>query len=142
MHTALPIDSWPLLTAILLEIATNIWILFFFLNSLWLPTRKIIFESPADIHKILHFHWFAVPLWSMEPELKLYVVAAATMNYMKSYFLCQKVQFDDKCTKDASWNRNHFITRIYFFWSFNVKCSTFSIPSEYLAIELMLHAYW
>ena len=77
--------------------------------------RKITFKKPTDIHKILHFHWLTVPSWSMEPELKLNVVAAATMNYMRSYFLCQKVQFDDKGIRAASWNGNRFIAMRKFF---------------------------
>ena len=68
-------------------------------------------------------------------------VFAATMNYMRFYFLCQMVQFDDKETRVERWRMDLFTALRKIFESFNVNCTTFRIPSEYLAIDETLHTY-
>ena len=68
-------------------------------------------------------------------------VFAATMNYMRFYFLSQMVQFDDKETRAERWRMDLFTALRKIFESFNVNCTTFRIPSEYLAIDETLHTY-
>ena len=56
------------------------------------------------------------------------------MNYMRFYFLCQMVKFDDKEIKAELWRMDRFTALRKIFESFNVNCTTLRIPSEYLAI--------
>ena len=53
---------------------------------------------------------------------------AATMNYMRFYFLCQKVQFDYKETRAERWRMDLFTALRKIFESFNVNCATLRIP--------------
>ena len=63
------------------------------------------------------------------------------MNYMRFYFLCQMVQFDDKETRAECWRIDRFTALRKIFESFNVNCTTLRIPSEYLAIDKIFYAY-
>ena len=111
-----PLDSWSLLMTdyILLEIATNTNKNnedFVKKHVGFDENDKITFSNPTDIHEI----WALIGLfylhWAMNQNLHsvkdLFYhdsscdVFAATMNYMRFYFLCQMVQFDDK--KNQSW---------------------------------------
>ena len=60
---------------------------------------------------------------------------AATTKYIRFYFLCQMVQFDDKETRAERWCMDRFAALGKVFESFNVTCATLRIPSEYLAID-------
>ena len=51
------------------------------------------------------------------------------------------VQFDDKETRAERWRMDPFTALRKIFESFNVNCTTLSIPSEYLAIDETLYAY-
>ena len=63
------------------------------------------------------------------------------MNYMRFYFLCQTVQFDDKETRAERWRMGHFTALRKTFESFNVNCITLGTPSDYLTIDETLYAY-
>ena len=154
-----PLDSWSLLMTdyILLEIVTstnkNIEA---FVNEhvCFDKNDKRTFTSPTDIHEIqalIGLFYLRRTLNQNLPSVKnLFYhdsscdVFAATMNYMRFYFLCQMVQFDDKETRAERWRMNRLTALGKIFESFNVNYATLRILSEYLAIDetCMLIEVW
>ena len=65
-------------------------------------------------------------------------IFAVTMNYIRFYFLCQMVQFDDKETRAERWRMDHFTALRKIFESLNVNCATVIILSS---INEILYAY-
>ena len=63
------------------------------------------------------------------------------MNYMRFYFLCHMVQFDDKETRAERWRMNPFTELRKIFEIFNANCTALRIPSEYLAFDGTLYVY-
>ena len=112
---------------------------------------KITFTKPTDIREIRAlfglFYLCRALNQNLHSAKDLFYhdsscdVFAATMNYMRFYFLCQKVQFDDKETRAERWRMDLFNALRKIFECFNVNCETFRIPSEYLAIDEILDAY-
>ena len=52
------------------------------------------------------------------------------------------VQFDEKETRAECWRVDRFTALRKIFESFSINCATLRIPSEYLAIDETLYAYW
>ena len=112
---------------------------------------KITFTKPTDIPEIRAlvglFYLCGALKQNLHSAKDLFYhdsscdVFAATMNYRRFYFLCQKVQFDEKETRGERWRMDLFTALRNIFESFNVNCATLRIPSEYLAIDEILDAY-
>ena len=112
---------------------------------------KITFTKPTDIHEIRALIGLFYLRGALDQNLHSVKdlfnhdsscdVFAATMNYMRFYFLCQMVKFDDKEIKAERWRMDRFTALRKIFESFNVNCTTLCIPSEYLAIDETLYAY-
>ena len=151
-----PLDSWSLLMTddILLEIVTNTnKNIEAFVNEHvgFDENDKITFTEPTNIREIRAliglFYLFRRLNQNLHSVKDLFHydsscdVFAATMNYMRFYFLCQMVQFFDKETRAERWHMDRFTALKTFFESFNVNCATVRIPSEYLAIDDTLYAY-
>ena len=111
---------------------------------------KIKFTKPRDIHEIRALIGLFYLLGALNQNLHslkdlLYRdsscdVFAATISYMRFYFLCQMVQFEEKETRAERWCMDHFTALRKIFERFNVNCATLRIPSEYFAIDKTLYA--
>ena len=105
---------------------------------------KITFTKLTDIHEIRALIGLLYLRGVLNQNLHLVKdlfyhdsscdVFAATTDYMRFYFLCQVVQFDDKETRAERWHTDRFTALRKTFESFNVNCATLCIPSEYLVI--------
>ena len=112
---------------------------------------KITFTKPTDIHEIQAlvglFYLGGALNQNLHSVKDLFYhdsscdIFGATMNYMKFYFLCHMVQFDDKETRAKRWRMDRFTALRKIFEIFNGNCATLRIPLEYLAFDETLYAY-
>ena len=112
---------------------------------------KITFTKPTDIHEIRAliglFYLRGALNQNLHSVKDLFYhysscgVFAATMNYIRFYFLCQMVKFDDKEIKAELWRMDRFTALRKIFESFNVNLHNTSYSVRISCHSRDMYAY-